>query len=111
MFDMTVIKNYFKNIIGERIITSYDYLDIAKGKSIQKWYAVKSRTDCILAELTMYSESIETTHQYDSYTANQKYIDVDFDVIFEKPNIIDGLILINLTNGLKKTLDNTACDA
>ena len=98
---MSAIKNIFKNIVGERLLTSYDFLDIAKGKAIQFWYGLKTRTTYVMNEFALYSDDIETTHQnYTCPSSDAKLIDIDFDVTFDKPQIIEGTIIANTVHGI-----------
>ena len=98
------IKNNFKNMIGERSITSFDFLDFAKGKAIQSWFGLNGRTEYALHEVVLYSDDIETygTMVNTSNLWGEK-LNVDLDVTFDKPQIIDGEVAINIVLGMNHT--------
>lgn len=101
---MSAIKNMFRTIIGERSITSFDFLDFAHGKAIQIWYGLKTRAVYTMIEHPLYSDDIETMVVMGVPGGNQKIIDVDFDIVFDKPQIIDGTILVNTTHGCQNSI-------
>lgn len=108
---MPAIENKFTGILGERHITSYDYLDVAKGTAIQVWYGWKGDTNYELVENPTYSDDIETTNEHTTTSANAKRLDLDFDVEIGKPLVIEGTCIITVANGLKETHTVTASNA
>ena len=98
---MAIIPNQFRNIIGERQITSYDFLDLSKGNAIQLWYGLQGRAKYLLHETIVYSDLIETTANVTAIVANAKRLDIDFDMLFARPQILGGQIILNMVQGCR----------
>jgi hypothetical protein len=99
--DKKGIEKKFPTVIGERLITSYDYLDLARGKAIQEWYGFKGRSSQILIERAQESDTLETIATAINATPLTKRIDEDFDITFDKPQIIEGVALVKVIHGIK----------
>ena len=81
---------------GNRILTNYDYVDIAEGTGIQKFYIARPTGSYILTSNQIYASTIESTHTSASTTLT-KYATENFDLsAFNLPQTIKGTGIVEL---------------
>lgn len=80
---------------SEGVIASYNYTDLASGTGYITYYAGKLIDRNILSSNTFYSFPPTTTIDM-AGTGNTKRIDYDFDVLFNTPQTIKGLGIVNV---------------
>ena len=91
----------------ERILTSYDFIDIARGKSVVEFYGgLVSGGIAVSADQVYATSNVKfwSTEIYTSATdgAGLK-IDKDFDIDFKFPKIVTGDIVCNVPLGVNTT--------
>lgn len=85
---------------AERVLSSFDFVDILTGKAIQKFYLGTSKDDEFLNDQVFYSHFTGLISSTGSGTFT-KVLDKDFDITISKPLIVYGNFILNLGMGLK----------
>lgn len=90
---MAVPRNY--RISGEPALANYDFVDIASGTGYITFYAGFCKSSNVLTNLVFYSDYVfkDATKTGTTYA---KIIDLDFDVLLNKPLTLRGKAIVNV---------------
>lgn len=102
-----MLKNKFQS--AQTAIASYDYTDIASGTGYSIFYGANVATgaaasEYILADTVIYSEKITTWAEVTQ--AATKWMDIDFDIEFKRPQQIEGDMILNVPIGINRKTAN-----
>lgn len=99
------LKNQFKNLVGERVISSYDFLDLVSGRAIQTMYlgtvrkTVSGTESYIINESPFWSVSTSMSANLAYQVNPTKILDKDFDINIDKQCIGGGECLLSASYG------------
>lgn len=91
---------------GEGAVASYDFYDVASGSGYIEFYAGRGMSVNLLSTFKFYSNCPDATaYVYTSGSTNSgtftKKVDLDFDVVLNKPLVIYGRALVNAPYSIK----------
>ena len=101
-----VIPNTF-GIRGEKVIASYNFIEFASGTGVINMYAGNTVDKKLLSNVIYSSDVVSTGSGHTTSVSYVKMLDIDFDVLINKPLIIEGTTAVNVPIGLKQ-IGNTA---
>ena len=108
---MVGIVDTFSDVSRERFIANYDFIDIARGMAMQTFYLGNEKKtttlDYLLEDQVFWSNN--KTQESTINGGLAKEMDLDFDVEFQLPRIIEGKALINLPFGVRGDAGPTTC--
>jgi len=84
----------------ERVMANYDYYDVAEGRGVIIYYGCKATAGNFLVGTKIPCNDIVTSSL--QWSGREDYalaIDIDFDVQFNFPKVIDGTILVSVPMG------------
>lgn len=102
---MTLARIYRKS---PEAIVSYSYTDFASKTGIVIFYGYKDEDSYKLTQNTLYSNRVMTTTTHSSpggtdYTSH----DLDFDILFNAPQVIRGQVIATVPFGVRNTFGTT----
>ncbi len=86
---------------AEAAIASYSYADLASGTGFVKYHGGDDQSGHILNASVFYSESTKTMSAASNATAATIQLTLNFDIEFNKPQLIKGRTLLNIGAGMK----------
>jgi len=100
--------NLFDTARGE-ILTNYDWVDIAAGTGIEKFYGGTVSGARVLSNETFYSDTVlDYSACADTSGVFVERFDHDYDVEFQRPVTIKGTCIVNIPEGIYLTNNGTA---
>jgi len=98
---MTISRTFRTGAPGQ--IINYDFFDLASGRIIQKFYFTSvqddTTTNYLLTDQVVYADRPFTKVAGDDSTTFTLQQDIDFDILFKFPKIVDGTVIISMDIG------------
>lgn len=88
------------NISTESAIASYNYTDLDSGTGYVVYYGLKGTDGYLTSKSSVYSNVIISEAHADGNVAWTKELDIDFDIYFNYPKTIKGLLFATFTQCL-----------
>jgi len=100
---MTIREKYA--VTGAQPVASYDWVDLTSGVGYKRYYGCASNTvttaTYFLTSKQIDAQPISLLSSAIPVDTKTKAIDLDYDIEFLRPAIIDGVAVINLTHGVR----------
>jgi len=83
------------------VSATYSYTDIASGTGVQDFYLAKTVDKNVLTATKFYSHKVSSNVTYGSTGGDLTVQDIDFDVTFQLPKTIKGVVVATIPHGTK----------
>lgn len=107
-----VLNETFQTVVNNAggQVLNYDYVDVAAGTGFVDYYLgttfSNSTSGALLSNQTFYSNQVTTFKNLVADTTWALANDVDFDIKFNKSQVIKGTAIINVPMGIKENADS-----